>query len=143
MVSLGSLLFQIGANAGQSVQFSLGNMAASQLGTTAVAGLNLRNIDVTTAQGATNAISVVDQAIQQVSVLRAQMGAFQTNILNSAISSLGVSAQNLSSSESQIADTNVAQEVVNLTKNQILQQAGMSVLSQANQAPQQVLKLLQ
>jgi flagellin len=143
MVSQGSLQFQIGANAGQSVQFSLGNMAASQLGTTAVAGLNLRNIDVTTAQGATNAISVVDQAIQQVSVLRAQMGAFQTNILNSAISSLGVSAQNLSSSESQIADTNVAQEVVNLTKNQILQQAGMSVLSQANQAPQQVLKLLQ
>jgi flagellin len=141
-VTQGSLQFQIGANAGQNVQFSLGNVASSQLGTTAVAGLNLRNIDVTTAQGASNALSVVDQAIQQVSVIRAQMGAFQTNTLNSAISSLGISAQNLSASESQVADTNVAQEVVNLTKNQILQQAGMSVLAQANQSPQMVLKLL-
>ncbi|MGC8669523.1 MAG: flagellin, partial [Chthonomonadales bacterium] len=96
----------------------------------------------TTATGATNAITIVDEAIKQISVLRAQLGAFQTNTLDSTIRYLGIAVENLSASESQIRDTNVAKEVVNLTKNQILQQAGTSVLAQANAAPQQVLALL-
>jgi flagellin len=141
-VSAGAVQFQIGANAGQTVSLSLGNINTSNLGNTVVAGSNLSSIDVTTAQGAQNAIKIVDQAISQVSQLDASMGAFQTNTLQSTIQYLGVGVENLSASESQIADTNVAQEVVNLTKNQIIQQAATSVLAQANTMPQQVLSLL-
>jgi len=141
-VSANSLVFQIGANAGQSVQMSLTNMQSTQLGNTAVVGTSLRTIDVTTTNGASNALLVVDQAISQVSQLRAQLGAFQKNTLDSTVRYLGISAENLSASESQIRDTNVSQEVVTMTKNQILQQAGMSVLAQANTAPNQVLALL-
>jgi flagellin len=141
-VTAGSLQFQVGGNAGQYVNASLGNVQTSNLGQTAVSGLNLKNIDVTTAAGASNSINVLDEAIKQVSVLRAQLGAFQKNTLESTVRFLGVGAENLSASESQIRDTNVAQEVVSLTKNQVLQSAGNSVLAQANSAPQQVLSLL-
>jgi flagellin len=118
-------------------------MQTTQLGTTSVAGLTLHTIDVTTTNGANNTLLVVDEAIKQVSNLRAQLGSFQKNTLESTVNYLGVGVENLSASESQIRDTNVAAEVVSLTKNQILQQAGTSVLAQANQAPQQVLRLLQ
>ena len=141
-ISAGALQFQVGANAGQTVTASLGNVRATNLGNTTFAGQNLSTIDVSTAQGATKAISIVDEAIGQVTALRANLGAFQANTLNSTINYLGVGVENLSASESQIRDTNVAQEVVNLTKNQIIQQAATSVLAQANQAPQQILKLL-
>ncbi len=141
-ITAGALQFQIGGNAGQTVNASLGNVQTSNLGNTSIAGESLRTIDVTTATGATNAITIVDEAIKQISVLRAQLGAFQTNTLDSTIRYLGIAVENLSASESQIRDTNVAKEVVNLTKNQILQQAGTSVLAQANAAPQQVLALL-
>ena len=97
---------------------------------------------MTTTTGATNAITITDEAIGQVTQLRANLGAFQKNTLDSTIHYLNVGVENLSASESQIRDTNVASEVVNLTKNQIIQQAGTSVLAQANQAPQQVLALL-
>jgi flagellin len=141
-VTAGSLQFQVGANAGQTVTTSLGNIQTSNLGNTAVVGQNLSTIDVTNAQGATNAIQIVDNAIGQVSELSANLGAFQNNVLNSAAQYMGVGVQNLSASESQIADTDVAAEVASLTKNQIIEQAAVSVLAQANAAPQQVLKLL-
>ena len=141
-ITAGSLQFQIGSNSGQTVNTSLGNVQATNLGNTSVAGLTLKTIDVTTSSGAANAITVVDEAIRQVSVLRAQLGAFQKNTLDSTVRFLGVGVENLSASESQVRDTNVAQEIVQLTKNQILQQAGTSVLGQANSAPQQVLALL-
>ena len=143
MVTAGSLQFQIGANAGQSVTASLGNVRTSNLGNTSVAGQNLSTVDVTTAAGAENALKITDEAIGQVTQLRANLGSFQKNTLESTIRYLGVGVENLSASESQIRDTNVASEVVNLTKNQIIQQAATSVLAQANQAPQQILKLLQ
>ena len=144
IVSSSAVQFQIGANAGQTVQVSLGNIRTSNLGTTAVGGgNNLSNIDVTTAAGANNALLITDQAITQVSQLRASLGAFQNNTLDSTISFLGVGSENLSASESQIRDTNVASEVVSLTKNQIIQSAATSVLAQANSQPNQILKLLQ
>ena len=144
IVSSSAVQFQIGANAGQTVQVSLGNIRTSNLGTTAVGGgNNLSNLDVTTAAGANNALLITDQAITQVSQLRASLGAFQNNTLNSTISFLGVGSENLSASESQIRDTNVASEVVSLTKNQIIQSAATSVLAQANSQPNQILKLLQ
>lgn len=142
-ISAASLQFQVGANAGQFVSMSLGNVQTDQLGNTVITGQSLRSSDVTTGAKATQTIQMVDEAISQVSKLRAQLGAFQKNTLSSTISYLGVSIQNLSSSESQIRDTDVAAEVVSMTKNQILQQAGTSVLKQANSMPQQVLSLLQ
>jgi flagellin len=142
-VSASSLQFQVGANAGQFVSMSLGNVQTDQLGNTVISGLSLRAADVTTGPKAAQTIQMADEAISQVSKLRAQLGAFQKNTLQSTISYLGVSIQNLSSSESQIRDTDVAAEVVTMTKNQILQQAGTSVLKQANSLPQQVLSLLQ
>lgn len=142
-VSAASLQFQIGANSGQYVNMSLGNVQTLMLGNTVVNGKSLSTIDVTSGAKASEAIRIADEAIQQVSVLRAQLGAFQKNTLDSTISYLGISVENVSASESQIRDTDVATEVVSLTKNQILQQAGMSALAKANTAPQQVLSLLQ
>jgi flagellin len=142
-ISASSLQFQVGSNSGQFVSMSLGNVQTDQLGNTSITGKSLEDLDVTTAQGASEALKMVDEAISQVSNLRAQLGAFQTNTLQSTISYLGVSVQNLSSSNSQIEDTDVAAEVVSMTKNQILEQAGTSVLKTANQLPQQVLTLLQ
>ena len=142
-VTTGNLNFQVGANAGQTVSASLGNIRTTNLGNTSVAGSNLSLVDVTTSNGATNALKIVDEAIGQVTNLRANLGSFQKNTLESTVRYLGVGVENLSASESQIRDTNVAAEVVTLTKNQILQQAATSVLAQANSAPRQVLTLLQ
>ncbi len=138
-----ALQFQVGANAGQFVSIGLGNAQTNRLGTTASSSVtSLANIDVTTATGANEAIKVIDEAIQQVSVSRAQMGAFQKNTLDSTERYLGIGIENLSASESQIRDTDMASEVTKLTKNQILQQAGTSVLAQANQSSQLALSLL-
>ncbi len=141
-VTAGSLQFQIGANSSQFVNASLGNLRTNNLGATRVQGSNLALVDVTTGTGANNAITILDEAIGQVTQLRSNLGAFQKNTLESTVRYLGVGIENLSASESQIRDTDVASEVVKYTKNQIIQQAAQSVLSQANSAPQQVLSLL-
>lgn len=141
-VIVGSSSFQIGANAGQTTSLSIGNFAASQLGGGVVSGKNLSNLDLTTASGATDALKVIDAAIESVSKSRGQIGSFQRNVLESNIRSLGTARENLAATESTIRDTDVAAEMTNFTKLQILQQAGLSVLSQANAAPQSVLSLL-
>lgn len=138
----GDVTFQIGANAGQTAQLSLNNMRASQLGTGVVAGKSLADIDVTKAGGAEEALKIIDAAIQQVSKLRGDMGAFQKNVLESNMRSLAVAKENLTATESAIRDVNFAEEISRFTKFQILQQAGMSVLGQANFAPQAVLQLI-
>jgi flagellin len=141
-VTVGNSQFQIGANSGQTTSLSLGNFAASQLGGGVVSGLNLSNLDITTASGASDALKVIDAAIDGVAKSRGQIGSFQRNILESNIRSLGVAKENLAATESTIRDTDVATEMTNFTKLQILQQAGMSMLGQANAAPQSVLSLL-
>lgn len=141
-VVVGTSQFQIGANAGQTTSLSLGNFAASQLGSGAVAGLTLANLDLTTASGASQAIQVIDKSIDQVSKSRGDMGNFQANVLESNIRSLGSARESMSATVSSIEDVDVAAEMTQFTKLQILQQAGMSVLSQANSAPQAVLALL-
>ena len=142
VVTAQSLVFQIGANAGQVTRLSLGDTRASRLGTTAVPNKSLQDIDVTSQQGAQDAIRIVDEAISQISQLRGNIGAFQRQVLESTIRSLNVARENLAASESAIRDTNMAEEVMNYTKLQILQQAGMAVLAQANAVPQSVLALL-
>lgn len=138
----GDVTFQIGANAGQTAQISINNMRASQLGTGVVAGKSLADIDVTKAGGAEEALRIIDAAIQQVSKLRGDLGAFQKNVLDSNMRSLAVAKENLTATESAIRDVNFAEEISRFTKFQILQQAGMSVLGQANFAPQAVLQLI-
>ena len=86
---------------------------------------------------------IVDEAITQVSVLQGKLGAFQTNTLATNVNSLQVAIENVTSSDSSIRDADFAQETSNLTRAQILVQAGTSVLSTANSTPQTVLKLLQ
>ncbi|MBS1720790.1 MAG: hypothetical protein JST35_10120 [Armatimonadetes bacterium] len=139
---VGAAQFQIGANAGQTTSLTLGNFASSTLGTGVVVGKNMSNLDITTSQGAQDALRVIDAAIEEVSKTRGRIGSFQRNVLESNIRSLGIAKETLSATESTIRDTDVADEMTNYTKLQILQQAGLSVLQQANSAPQNVLSLL-
>ncbi|MHB1064518.1 MAG: flagellin N-terminal helical domain-containing protein [Georgenia sp.] len=98
-------------------------------------------VNFTQASGADGAILKIDDAIATVSTVRAELGAKQ-NRLDHTINSLNVSIENLTASESRIRDTDMAQEMVNFTKNQILSQAGTAMLAQANQIPQGILQLL-
>ncbi|MEO9587539.1 MAG: flagellin, partial [Marinobacter sp.] len=110
--------------------------------TAAATSGSLDDIDVGTVGGANDAILRVDSAIQQVNEQRGQLGAIQ-NRFESTIANLSTSVENLSASNSRILDADFAAETANLAKSQVLQQAGISVLAQANARPQQVLSLLQ
>lgn len=87
-------------------------------------------------------VKIVDESLERVSTLRGRLGALQKNVIETNVSALGVALENLSEARSDIADTDFAEESANLTKSQILSQASISVLSIANQGPQQVLSLL-
>ncbi|WP_018648907.1 flagellin [Thioalkalivibrio sp. ALJ5] len=104
--------------------------------------VNLTDIDVITRESATQAIGALDGALTQVNSLRAELGAVQVRF-ESTIDNLGVSSENLSDARSRIRDADFAAETAELTRAQVLQQAGTSVLSQANAVPQNVLALLQ
>ncbi|MGQ9657998.1 MAG: flagellin, partial [Fimbriimonadales bacterium] len=143
VVTAGLLQFQVGANAGQFVRFSLIDVNSAKLGTTAVPGQNLSTIDVTQPNSTDDALRIIDAAISEISKMRGDMGAFQRYVLESNIRSLNVARENVTASESTIRDADFALEISNFTKQQILMQSGMSVLAQANAAPQTVLQLLQ
>jgi flagellin len=145
-VTQGSLQFQVGANAGQTVKISLPSMAATQLGTGLSSNQfnNLSEINVTSANGASDAIAVIDKAIDHVTSKRGEMGAFQKNTLESYINTLRIARENTIASESVIRDTDFAAEMAEFTKNTILIQSGSSMLAQANQLiPGIALQLLQ
>jgi flagellin len=118
--------FQVGANDNDTIAV-----------TTASLGNKVGNIDITL----TNAISAIDAAISNVSSMRGQFGAVQ-NRLEHTLNNLATYQENLTASESRIRDVDMASEMVEFSKDQILQQAGTSMLAQANQAPQAVLSLL-
>lgn len=147
-VTSNALKFQIGANAAQTTSVAVGDMDAAHLGNTVDRSTltnstwNVGNIDVTSFNGAQDAIKILDAAISEVSDTRASLGAFQKNQLESNINSIGVAKENLSASESSIRDTDMAAEMSTFTRNQIMMQAGTSMLTQANQAPQSILSLL-
>jgi len=111
-------------------------------GTISLGTSTLANQNVLTVQGANNTISSVDAALATVSQFQSQLGAIQ-NRFTAAVSNLQSTSQNLTQSRSTIEDANFAQETANLSQAQVLQQAGISVLAQANQEPQLILKLLQ
>ncbi len=133
-VTAGSTSFQIGANAGQTTSLSLSSVSSSSL--------SISGLDITSASGADAAMSAIDAAIDQVSRTRGGIGSFMRNTVESNIRSMGVARENLVATESAIRDIDVAEEMTNFTKLQILQQSGLSVLAQANSAPQAVLGLL-
>ncbi|HEX4450663.1 MAG TPA: flagellin [Kofleriaceae bacterium] len=135
------LTFQVGINntSNDRISMSITKLTTSTLGSTS---MSLGSASLSTATNAQKAIAVFDKAIQQLSTARAKIGAVQ-NRLQVTISNLSTTTQNLSSAESQITDTDIASETSNMTQQQVLQQAGVSVLAQANQLPQAALKLLQ
>ncbi|MGB4708444.1 MAG: flagellin [Fuerstiella sp.] len=139
-----SLVFQIGANQNQTAKISIANTSAASLGTGVADNqfASLAEIDVSTASGAQDAIGIIDSAINTVSTLRGTLGAFQQNTLESTANNLRSTLENTVNAESVIRDTDFAEEIANFTKNQVLVQAGTSVLGNANQLPQLVLSLL-
>jgi len=132
-VNVGASSFQIGANANQSASLSLGNFNA--------ASLSIGSLDIT-GSSTTTALNAIDAAIQSVSNSRATIGSFMRNTLESNVRTLGVAKENLSATESSLREIDVAEEMTQYTKLQILSQAGLSMLAQANAAPQSVLSLL-
>lgn len=153
-----STKFQIGANTGQSMSLTIGDVRSAALGITGNAGqagftkentvTNGTNdinaeaaLNVSTREGAAKAIAVLDKATSTVSSERAKLGAVQ-NRLEHTINNLGTASENLTAAESRIRDVDMAKEMMQQTKNNILAQAAQAMLAQANQAPQGVLQLL-
>ncbi|XQA60895.1 flagellin [Xanthomonas sacchari] len=129
------------ATGATGITFDQSGIAASA---TAAAGTTnfLKDVDISTFQGAQKALSIIDNALTSVNSSRADMGAIQ-NRFTSTIANLSSTSENLSASRSRIRDTDYAKETAELTRTQILQQAGTAMLAQAKQAPQSVLSLLQ
>lgn len=131
-VNAGKMTFQTGANAGQTSTLSIGNFSASSLGVGA--------LDIT--GDVSSAMNSIDSAIATVSEARGRIGSFVKNTLESNVRTLSVSRENLSATESAVREVDVAEEMTNYTKLQILQQSSLAMLAQANSGPQAVLSLL-
>ncbi|WP_313440348.1 flagellin [Stenotrophomonas sp.] len=130
-----------------AVPTDLANVGLTQSSTnggtlTGVTSTFVKDLDVSSAEGAQKALSIVDKALESVNSVRADLGAIQ-NRFSSVVANLQTSSENLSASRSRIRDTDFAKETAELTRTQILQQAGTAMLAQANQVPQNVLSLLQ
>ncbi|MCM3148646.1 flagellin Hag [Bacillus pumilus] len=148
-----SLIFQIGANATQQIGVNIEDMGADAIGAknagVIVTGQSVKDIDVTKfadvaaddTGGFDEQLNIVDSAINQVSAQRGKLGAVQ-NRLEHTINNLGASSENLTAAESRIRDVDMAKEMSEFTKNNILSQASQAMLAQANQQPQNVLQLL-
>ncbi|MEC0584003.1 flagellin Hag, partial [Bacillus spizizenii] len=149
------LTFQIGANSGQQLSVNIESMAATALGAldtdgTLITGQAVSDIDVrkfadnaadTATVGFDAQLKAVDDAINTVSTQRSKLGAVQ-NRLEHTINNLSASGENLTAAESRIRDVDMAKEMSEFTKNNILSQASQAMLAQANQQPQNVLQLL-
>ncbi len=131
-----SKFLQVGANSGENMEITIKTMNTTALSLTAA------DVCVSTHATASGAMSKISAAIKTVSAARSELGAKQ-NRLNYTINNLENYSENLTSAESQIRDTDMATEMTNYTKNNILQQAAQSMLAQANQSTQGVLSLLQ
>lgn len=150
-----ALVIHIGANASQNLKITIASMIAEDIGEAdeSISSLNVDVDDIVdesdvpatpgvlTQAGADAAITNIQAAIDQVSAERSKLGAYQ-NRLEHTIANLGTAAENLAAAESRIRDVDMAAEMMEFTKNQILQQAGVAMLAQANMAPQAVLQLL-
>lgn len=132
--------FQIGANVDQNEQVFIGTMTAQALGLTGTQGSDER-ISIATPDAANMSIATLDNAMKSVNRQRADLGAYQ-NRFEIAAKGIAVAAENLQAAESRIRDSDMASEMVEYTKNQILTQSGTAMLVQANSQSQNVLRLL-
>ena len=135
----GSMWFHIGANMDQRTQVFIGTMSATALGLRNIGDESIMTLE--TPDEANRAIGTLDEALMKINKQRADLGAYQ-NRLEETVKGLDVSAENLQASESRIRDTDMAAEMVEFTKDQVLSQAGTAMLAQANQSSQNVLSLL-
>jgi flagellin len=135
------MFFQVGANLDQRERAFIGTMTAEALGLVNAAGAQGDMVSISTPDVANQAIGLVDQALTKVSKQRADLGAYQ-NRFEMAAKGVAVAAENMTAAESQIRDTDMAAQMVEYVKNQILTQAGSAMLAQANVKNQSVLQLL-
>lgn len=134
ITGIGAMRVQIGANEGQVLAIRIPEVSLDTLG--------LSDIDISTQEGAQRAIELSKQANAYISSVRSRIGAYE-NRLEHTQSSLGVTEENVTSAFSRIMDTDMAEEMTEYANQQVLNQAGISVLTQANQRPAEVLQLLQ
>lgn len=134
MLDAGYVAIQIGANEGQTIDISVPPVTCE--------ALNIQYLNVCTTEGATQAISSFDDAIQQISSVRSKLGAYQ-NRMDRAVSSLDTTEENLTEACSRIEDVDMSEEMTEYTQYSVLVQAGTSMLAQANNQPQTILQLLQ
>lgn len=134
LTGIGAMRMQIGANEGEVIEIRIPKLGLEELG--------LEDVDVTTKEGALRAIGQTDAANSFISSVRARLGAYQNRLEHTA-NSLDATNENLTDAFSRIMDTDMAEEMAEYSNEQVLTQAGISVLSQANERPQQVLQLLQ
>jgi flagellin len=135
----GSMWFHIGANMDQRVRVYIGTMTASALGVRNLGNGQIMSLE--NADSANRGIGIIDEALKSINKQRADLGAYQ-NRLTHAVGGLNIGAENLQAAESRIRDTDMAKQMVEYTKNQVLSQSGTAMLAQANQSSQQVLSLL-
>jgi flagellin len=136
----GSMWFHVGANMDQRVQVFIGTMTSKALGVRNIGDGTIMSLE--TPDASNRAIGNLDAALKKVNKQRADLGAYQ-NRLEHAIRGIDVGAENVQAAESRIRDADMANEMVNYTKNRILAQSGSAMLAQANQKTQQVMQLLQ
>ena len=134
LLETGPLDLQIGANEGQFMEIRIQNLSPRALGIT--------DINLSTSEGAQEAIGVIDEAITMISTVRSKLGAYQ-NRLEHTIANLNAASENMTASFSRILDADMAYEMAQFTQQNIIQQAGTAMLAQANQRPQSLLQLLQ
>lgn len=134
LTGIGAMTMQIGANEGQTLDIRIPTVSSKTLG--------IHQVDVTKKEDARLSINRISNALDTISSIRSRLGAYQ-NRLESSVSSLDVTEENMTSAYSRIMDVNMAEEMTEYTKNQVLVQAGTSMLAQANERPSQVLQLLQ
>ena len=138
-VVTGSMWFHIGANMDQRTQVFIGTMSAMALGIREIG--SEEKLSIATPEDANRAIGTIDEALKKINKQRADLGAYQ-NRLDLTVKGLNIAAENLQASESRIRDADMASQMVEFTKNSVLQQAGTAMLAQANTQSQNVLSLL-
>ena len=134
VLDTGTMTIQLGANEAQEMEIELPEITCKTLG--------IDKINAYTSKGSSNAITMCDKALSMINQARSRIGAYE-NRLESSISSLDVTEENLTSALSRIKDVDMAEEMTNYTTQSVLSQAATSMLSQANQQPEKVLQLLQ
>ena len=134
ITGIGAMRLQIGANEGQILAVDIPNVSLKNAG--------IEDVDVSTADGAKEALDSINNAIKYVSKVRGRLGAFQ-NRLESSMNSLDITTENVTAAYSRIMDVDMAEEMTNYATYQVLTQAGTSMLAQANERPAQILQLLQ